>query len=71
MMNSSMEFDLDHFYSLLTERTKMVAIAHASKRTNAPTECAAFITCFTGLHVPNTLDACAIATILVRSVNRL
>ena len=30
MMNSSMEFDLDHFYSLLTERTKMVAIAHAS-----------------------------------------
>ena len=30
MMNSSMEFDLDHFYSLVTERTKMVSIAHAS-----------------------------------------
>ena len=29
-MNSNMEFDLDHYYSLLTDRTKMVSIAHAS-----------------------------------------
>jgi cysteine desulfurase / selenocysteine lyase len=29
-MNSSMEFDLEHYYSLLTDRTKMVSIAHAS-----------------------------------------
>lgn len=29
-MNSSMEFDLDHYYSLLSSKTKMVSIAHAS-----------------------------------------
>ena len=29
-LNSSQEFDLDHFKSLLSERTKVVSIAHAS-----------------------------------------
>jgi len=29
-MNNSMEFDLDHFYTLVSDRTKMVSIAHAS-----------------------------------------
>ena len=29
-MTKDMEFDLEHFYTLLSDRTKMVAIAHAS-----------------------------------------
>lgn len=29
-MTSTMEFDLEHYYSLLSDRTKLVAVAHAS-----------------------------------------